>query len=433
MADPGLRPQPPAPVPGRASLSDTDRAARLLRELRIDRGWSWQREAETLKQRAQELGCERVALAAAASITRSIARWESGRYHYRPDDQYQLVLASVFSDVTSDLERLLEALAAFGLPPLRLEALRRRAAATLPVAEPRVEEDASGAQASALLERAADRLRGLEGTVPFASIQQALVPITTRFRSLVGAAGSGGSLRPSMARHLRFVGRVAFELHDATGANLAYREAADLADDSADAALQAAVLTSWSLVTLHGGGGVEEAAPVAARARRAAARSGDREVVARVLALEAELAARSGDWRDAGPLLYRAAAELSWRGPTPAAGFGDAHLAGFEGLCALLAGTADGAVPILTAAAKGLERHSVQRGIVLANLSAAHTLAGEPEKAARTLIACADTVSVSRGRVALQRLHRARRKLDPWTAEPFVLELDERLLTAVFT
>jgi hypothetical protein len=85
----------------------------------------------------------------------------------------------------------------------------------------------------------------------------------------------------------------------------------------------------------------------------------------------------------------------------------------------------------LAAAAVQLSDEPVQRGIVLADLSAAQISAGAPDEGARTLAGCADVVAVGRGRVALQRIHRTRRRLGPWTAEGFVRDLDDHLMGTV--
>lgn len=82
-----------------------------LRELREARGWSWKDEARELRRHAQRLGIERVARANPDSIVRTIARWESTTYEYRPDERYQLLLAHAFG---SDIDRLLLALEAMG-------------------------------------------------------------------------------------------------------------------------------------------------------------------------------------------------------------------------------------------------------------------------------------------------------------------------------
>lgn len=58
--------------------------ARILRELRRGRSWSWQDQARLLKRLAEQHGMERIAAATTESIGRTIARWESGRYAYKP-------------------------------------------------------------------------------------------------------------------------------------------------------------------------------------------------------------------------------------------------------------------------------------------------------------------------------------------------------------
>ena len=73
----------------------------------------------------------------------------------------------------------------------------------------------------------------------------------------------------------------------------------------------------------------------------------------------------------------------------------------------------------------------MQRSIVLADLAVAQIRSGEPEAGVHSLQRSAAIVSVTRGRVALQRIHQARRTLAPWASEEFVVELDERLLASV--
>jgi transcriptional regulator with XRE-family HTH domain len=98
----------------------------LFKELRQERGWSWKEEAQVLKGLAQQLGIRRIASAATTSIVRSIARWESGDYEYRPDRRYQLLLAHAYATRNgradlgpgSDFDRLMDAFAAMGIPTI---------------------------------------------------------------------------------------------------------------------------------------------------------------------------------------------------------------------------------------------------------------------------------------------------------------------------
>jgi transcriptional regulator with XRE-family HTH domain len=97
--------------------------ARILRDLRRGRGWSWQEQARLLKRLAEPHGVERIAAATTESISRTIARWESGRYPYKPDERYQLLLAYAYAirdgeaavAPGSDLDHLMVALGEMGV------------------------------------------------------------------------------------------------------------------------------------------------------------------------------------------------------------------------------------------------------------------------------------------------------------------------------
>ena len=107
-------------------------AAHILKELRKEQGWSWKALASILKSLAQQLGIERVASAGTTSIERTIARWESGDYRYKPDERYQLLLAHAYAasgrnaglGPASDFDRLMAAFAAMGIPAARQDVLR---------------------------------------------------------------------------------------------------------------------------------------------------------------------------------------------------------------------------------------------------------------------------------------------------------------------
>lgn len=185
--------------------------ARILKELRRGRSWSWQEQARLLKRLAEQHGVERIAAATTESIGRTIARWESGRYAYKPDERCQLLLAHAYATrdgeaavaAGSDLDRLMVALGELGVSLDRRQVLRTLATAAA--------TGASGALLAFLIPDLQSRLRKTlqnpdqldletvqclqqvvtelqrqhEDALPFARLQTALSPTIHALRRLL--------------------------------------------------------------------------------------------------------------------------------------------------------------------------------------------------------------------------------------------------------
>ncbi len=213
-------------------------AARTLRRLQERRGWSWTDLARALASAARDLGVTRVAAASQASIRRTVARWERPDHPMAPDERYQVLLAYLYATRDgvpstgpgSDLEALLGALAEHGIPPARIQELRRdtRAAAGdgAPSARP-------PCLTPDLLEKLRTELAYLQrqvGTVPFVRVQIALTPATTTCRRLLATAPAGPlrtGLCETAADTLGFAARYAFETRDDSTAHTSGTQAVE--------------------------------------------------------------------------------------------------------------------------------------------------------------------------------------------------------------
>jgi hypothetical protein len=433
--------------------------ARILKELRKGRSWSWQEQARLLKRLAQQHGVERIAAATTASISRTIARWESGRYAYKPDERYQLLLAYAYATRDgepavapgADLDRLMVALGEMGVSLDRRQVLRTLATTTATVGTGALlaflAPDLQGRLRRALespdqldletvqgLQQAVTELqRQREDALPFVRLQTALSPTVHVLRRLLR-----GRQEPAVRRALCMVaaqaftlaGRLSFELHDDEDATARYDEGLRAARELEDGSITAITLTSRSMVTLYATSDVDAGLRIADSAVRRAHTGGDRAVRARALAVQAEMHARKGDERRSLRALDLARVHLA--GDLGSRTFDGARLDGFEGICHLWLGRHGVAGAKLRRSVDALDgtRDGVQKSIVLADLSLAHLREGDPETACHVLGDCVELVARTRGRVAGQRLHRVRRDLQPWRTERFVEELDDRMLDA---
>lgn len=433
-----------------------------LKELRQARGWSWKDEARELQRLAKRLNVERVASATVESIARTVARWESGQYKYKPDERYQLLLAHAYAvrggraavGPDSDFEHLLSALAGMGVPVERRQALRALATSAVtagsgaflaffsaPAADGRFAvvleaPDRLSLDDVHLLERSFAALqRQVEHVMPFARLHAALTPIVQMLRRLLTGrqpAVVRVELCSLAARCFTLAARVSFELHDERAAGALYGAALAAASELDDGARESATLTSASMVTLYGTGNVDRALALADRALRRGLQGSSTGVRARAFALKAELHTSKGDERE-GLRALDSAGRLVVASGRRRASFDQARLDGFSGRCHLQLGRWGQAAAELERSALALSepRDAVQRSIILADLSLAYIRAGDPPAGCHVLGQCVDIAGKTRGRVAAQRVRQVRAALDPWRTERFVRELDGRVLSAL--
>jgi hypothetical protein len=175
------------------------------------------------------------------------------------------------------------------------------------------------------------------------------------------------------------------------------------------------------------GTGVELAERASARAE-----DGSSHVVAGwSLAFAAEAHAVLGEERKARLRLDRADFHLSKVTPDdPMFGvFSREQLGGFVGACHLRLNDPSGAQVALQKTARNLgagkEKH---KSVILGDVSTALILQGEPEQASAVLHQAIDLVELTGSAAGKRRVFAAGRELGPWWDEPFVQEVQDRLL-----
>ncbi|MBC2903129.1 hypothetical protein [Streptomyces cupreus] len=438
-------------------MEDRAAGAAALKALRKRRGLSLADTARALIALADEL--HQPPLPAVASVQRSVARWEATR-PTMPDERYQLLLAHLYARTPaggialgsgSDFAEYLNTLGLLGESERRTAELRsvilRTATDTgggmLALLAPGVH--ASLAEALADPSRAGqDTITGLAtvvvdvnaevGSLPMVRLQLLLAPAVEASRRLLA-----GPVPEPLALQLRKVavaastlaGRLAFETRDDAASRALYAEATQEAGQLPESWRQASVHMSHALTTLYSQG-VEDARLLVDQAVRTA-RTGESSLVrARAHALQAELAARAGQERQA-----QAALGLAWYDmesdhaddPAPTT-FSPGHLRGFEGVCELYVGDADQAHDRFARSAATLSapREQVQRAIVTTDQALARIRLGEPRAAADLLHECVGAASSTGGRVPALRLRQARQELRPWRREDWVADLDDHLM-----
>lgn len=433
--------------------------AAQLKALRHRRGLSLADVARALIVLAGEL--HQPPLPSVASVQRSVARWESSRTSTLPDERYQLLLAHLYARTPtgelslgagSDFAEYLHALGLLGESERRTAELRGlvlRAATDvggglLALLSPTVQtvltaalEDPrrTGEEAIAGLASVVADVNAEVGSLPMVRLQLLLAPAVETCRRLLA-----GPLPDPLVSQLREVavaagtlaGRLAFETRDDTASRALYAEATREAERLARPWRKASVRMSHALVTLYSTQGLDEARHLVDQAVRAA-RSGESTLVrARAHALQAEVAARSGQERQT-----RAALGLAWydieadhTGDPAPASFSPGHLRGFEGVCELYVGDPSAAHDRFAQSAEVLSepREQVQRAIVTTDQALARIRLGDPRAAADLLHKCVAAAATTGGRVPALRLRKARQELRPWRREEWVADLDDHLM-----
>ncbi len=432
--------------------NERDTACRLLRRLRERRGWSWADQACALRAVAEHIGVTASVSAQLSSVQRSIARWESTASRTVPGERSQLLLAHLYAHTGSgelalgagsDFDTLMTALAHHGVPAQRTRELRDLVMRSTGVddgqllallADP-TRRLLIGALRDPrcldveLIEHLAAAVSEVDrqiSSVPFARLQLLLAPVvevclrlqdTEQLRARLGALRCDAYL---------LAGRIAFETRDDAAARRWYTRAVAA---SGDPTRRAVARTSYAMTVLHSTG--DGAARSIVDAAVADARLGsDRRVRARAYALQAEVAARSGRYRDAVAALRLAWLDLESAG-AGGGGFTEGRLRGFEGVCELHVGTERAHDQLERCLATlNAPRDQVQRGIIGTDLAIARLRAGDVRSATTLLHDSVDTTAATGGRVAALRIARARRELAPWRTESFVTELDEHIYDA---
>jgi hypothetical protein len=442
-------------------MVDRDVGARLLRQLREGRGWSWADLARALRDTARRLAVASLMDRQVSSIQRTVARWESVAERTCPGDRYQFLLAHLFArtrtgDVSlgpgSEFSALLDALRHFGTPPDRIDQLIALVARTasnegnegneilglLPsalgssVATAQRGSTRLGHDALLDLRNSVTEINGRIGSTPFVRLQLQLAPAVEACRRL---------LRPSdpdpqdelvllAITTYALAARLAFETRDDEMSMVLYGEATEVAGRLADRSHRAAVQTSRTMVTLHATQDLDAARTIARAATVDAHRGASHSVRARAHAVHAEICARAGHAADASAALDRAWKTVDQMTvDDPYHAFSGDQLNGFDGICALHAGDAGRAHDRLINSLGALResRDAVQRGIVSTDLALARLRLGDVVACVDLLHQAVDTTASTGGRVSAQRIRSVRRVLRPWRAESFMAELDDHM------
>ncbi|MER6343191.1 hypothetical protein ACWC10_08350 [Streptomyces sp. NPDC001595] len=436
--------------------------AATLKRLRLARGWSLAGLARAVVAQAADLG--QPLDASAASVQRSVARWESGKAPILPNERYQLLLAHLYArgadgrtslGAGSDFSELLDALSHLGESERHLAELRTLLVRTategggglLALLGPRTERVLSSALAdpARLDEAALAAMRATVadvnahvGTVPFVRLQLLLAPLIESCRRLLHGSVPDAllpDLRAVAAQAFTVGGRFAFETRDDEASRALYRAATDVAGDAGQPWRRALVHMSHALVTLYSTPGIEPAQQLVEAAVRDARAGGSVTVRARAHALQAEIAARAGAERRAKSALALAWYDMdgSREGDPASTSFSAGHLRGFDGITSLYVGDAGRAHDYFARSAEALAapRERVQRVIVSIDQALARIRLDEPESAAELLHDCIDAASETGGRVASIRLRRARADLRPWRREDWFADLDDHLIDSL--
>ncbi|MFG2223297.1 hypothetical protein [Streptomyces sp. NPDC048644] len=401
----------------------------------------------------------------AASVQRSVARWESAR-PILPSERYQLLLAHHYArnggetsfGPGSDFAELLDALRHLGASERAIGELRRLLVRTLTdtgldllsLLGPQAGAALAGALADPqradamvldVLRTAISDVNREVGSLPFVRLQLLLAPVVESCRRLLDGDVPGPllpGLRTVAAHAYTLAGRLAFETRDDATSRGLYAAATETAGCIGAPWHRAVVHMSHALVTLYATPGTEAAQCLVAAAVRDARAGHSITVRARSHALQAELSARGGGER--AERQARSALALAWydldreRADDPSGvSFTAAHLRGFEGVVALYVGDAATAHEEFVQSASALtqRRERVQRSIVTSDQALAQLRLGDPQSAAALLHDCVDTASASGGRVATIRLRRARRELRPWRREEWAAALDDHMIESL--
>ncbi|MCG8917853.1 hypothetical protein L6E12_18900 [Actinokineospora sp. PR83] len=438
------------------TTADRDTGARLLRQLRERRGWSWADLARALRDTARGLAVASLMNRQVASIQRTVARWESSTDRTSPGDRYQFLLAHLYARTPSgrvalgprsDFVVLLDALRHFGTPPQRVrqlvdlisqEASGSSGEMALPpsthssTAVLRGDPSRLDHEALSLLRESVTMIDKQVGLLPFARLQLQLAPVIETCRQVLRLdyASPQDELVSLAIDAYALGGRLAFETRDDEMATALYADATEVAGRLDDRSRRAAVRTSHAMVTLHATDDLEAARKIARAATIDAHQGASYAVRARAHAVHAEICARASQAADAATALERAWKTVDQMTvEDPHGGFTAERLNGFDGLCALHTGDARRAHDHLDRSLGALRqsRDAVQRGIVGTDLALARLRLGDPAACVDLLHEAVEITATTGGRVPAQRIRLARRELRPWRAEDFLAQLDDHI------
>jgi hypothetical protein len=432
-------------------------AGRMLRGLRENRGWEVPKLAAELKAKATAIG---QAVPDRQSLVRMIYEWEAGTH--RPRSYYMLFvlvyateeeLAARTIKRGSELHRLMAALKAMGVPVNRRQFLLNAAALAGGIAGmPTVAANLEGqerlvwvlkhprsvdlptvaylrartfdlmkqyeavASPTSLLPQAAERLEQitlLREHAPLGRVQQELWRVETQSATLIG----------------RLTWDVSGQQDHATAARY-YDQAIAAASNVKEGEAFPRMFQRF-LPVYTGDGNPQNGLYLAEQATARAAGGSSHVVAGWSSAFAAEAHALLGEERKAKLLLDRADSHLSKvTADDPMFGvFGREQLGGFVGACHLRLNDPTGAESALQESARrlgvGKEKH---KAVILADLSTAFVLQGDPEHACAVLHQVIDLVELTGSAAGKRRAFAAGRQLTRWRNEAFVQDVQDRLL-----
>jgi hypothetical protein len=434
-------------------------AGRMLRGLRENRGWEAPKLAAELKAKATAIG---QAVPDRQSLVRMIYEWEAGTH--RPRAYYVLFvlvyateeeLATRTIKRGSELYRLMAALKAMGVPVNRRQFLLNAAAlaggiAGLPTVAASLEgqerlvwvlrhprsvdlptasylrvqafdlmkQYEAAASPTSLLPRAAERLEQitlLREHAPLGRVQQELWRVETQSATLLG----------------RLTWDVSGQQDHATAARY-YDQAIAAAINVKEGWAEAFPRMFQRFLPVYTAGGNPQNGLYLAEQATARAADGSSHVVAGwSAAFAAEAHALLDEERKARLLLERADAHLSkvTADDPMFTVFSREQLGGFVGACLLRLNDSTGAEAALQDSARrlglGKEKH---KAVILADLSTAFVLQDDPEQACAVLHQVIDLVELTGNAAGKRRAFAAGRQLTRWRNEPFVQDVQDRLL-----
>jgi hypothetical protein len=434
-------------------------AGRMLRGLRERRGWEVPKLATELKAQATAIG---QTVPGRESLVRRIYEWEAGTHRPRA---YCVLFVLVYAtkeelaartiERGSELDRLMAALKAMGVSVNRRQFLLNAAALAGGMAGvPTIAANLEGqerlvwvlkhprsvdlptvsylrartfdlmkqyeavASPTSLLPQAAERLEQitlLREHTPLGRVQQELCRVETQSATLIG----------------RLTWDVSGQLDHATAARY-YDQAIAAASNVTEGWAEAFPRMFQRFLPVYTGDGDPQNGLYLAEQATARAADGSSHVVAGwSSAFAAEAHALLGEERKARLLLERADFHLSKvTADDPMFGvFGREQLGGFVGACHLRLHDPTGAESALQESAlrlgAGKEKH---RSVILADLSTAFVLQDDPEHACAVLHQVIDLVELTGSAAGKRRAFAAGRQLTRWRNEPFVQDVQDRLL-----
>jgi hypothetical protein len=434
-------------------------AGRMLRGLREDRGWEVPKLAAELKAQATAIGQP---VPDRQSLVRMIYEWEAGTH--RPRAYYVLFVLVYATEAElaartitrgSELYRLMAALKSMGVPVNRRQFLLNAAALAGGIAgTPMVAANLEGrerlvwvlkhprsvdlpaaaylraqafdlmkqyeavASPTSLLPQAAERLKQitlLREHAPLGRVQQELWRVETQSATLLG----------------RLTWDVSGQHDHATAARY-YDQAIAAASNVKEGWAEAFPRMFQRFLPVYTGDGNPQNGLYLAEQATTRSADGSSHVVAGwSSAFAAEAHALVGAERKARLLLERADFHLSKvAADDPMFGlFGREQLGGFVGACHLRLNDPMGAESALQESARrlgaGKEKH---QSVILADLSTAFVLQDDPEHACAVLHQVIDLVELTGSAAGKRRAFAAGRQLTPWRNEPFVQDVQDRLL-----